>query len=315
VVLVDPGSALRLGPQRRPRGGGTVLVVDGPVPQEAWRLAVHAKADHVLALPQQEHELVRVIGEQAERRRGEGRVIAVLGARGGAGVSTLASAIALVAARSGARSLAIDLDPFGGGLDLVLGLEREPGLRWEDLALSGGRVSATALHEALPGFSERLSVLSVGRDAVPDRGREIEAEAVLSVLDSARLAGDVVVVDVPRRWEDAQQAVVEAADTVVVVVPAELRCIAAGRDLAARVVERCANAFVVVRGPSPGGLRVSRVAAEVGLPLLSVVHHEHHLAVSVERGGLTLRRGSSMCRTAHAVLGLRQKRRMRAWAW
>ncbi|WP_438687533.1 septum site-determining protein Ssd [Segniliparus sp.] len=299
VVVMDEHVARWCVAERPARDGATVLVYAAAAPQEGWRLAVHAKAGHVLSLPQQERELVRLVGEAVESRVGGGRVIAVVGARGGAGASTLAAATALVAARSGARSLAVDLDPLGGGLDVVLGMEREPGLRWADLSLSGGRVSATALHEALPRRGSSLSVLAAGCGELG----KIETEAALAVVDSARSAGDTVVVDLPRQWGDLQQAVVEAADCAVVVLPAELRAIAAGRVLSAALSRLCASVGAVARGPSPGGLRLARAAAEAGLPLLGVMHHEHQIAVSAERGGLVLRGRSSVLRAAEAVLG------------
>ena len=38
-------------------------------------------------------------------------------------------------------SLLLDLDPWGGGIDLLVGGEATPGLRWPDLALQSGRLS------------------------------------------------------------------------------------------------------------------------------------------------------------------------------
>ena len=60
-------------------------------------------------------------------------------------------------------ALLVDVDPWGGGIDLVLGSEDEPGLRWPDLALQGGRLS-TAVREALP----RTAGSACCRAAAPD---------------------------------------------------------------------------------------------------------------------------------------------------
>ncbi|WP_187288042.1 septum site-determining protein Ssd [Segniliparus rotundus] len=303
MVLLDEQTARACAGERLARDGATALVCTGPASPAAWQLAVRVKADHVLALPEQERDLVRVVGEAVERRVGAGRIIAVIGARGGAGVSTLVAATALVAARSGLRSLAVDLDPLGGGLDVVLGMEREPGLRWGDLALVGGRVSAAALHEALPSRSGNLSVLGAGSaDLSAPRGA-IEPEAALAVLDSTRSAGDAVVVDLPRHWGDLQQAVVATADSTILVLPAELRAIAAGRSLALALCRECASVGAVVRGPSPGGLRLSRAAEHAGVPLIATMHDEPPIALSLERHGLVLRARSSVLRAAAAVLG------------
>jgi secretion/DNA translocation related CpaE-like protein len=303
MLLLDEQTARDCADERLARDGATALVCAGPASPAVWQLAVRVKADHVLALPEQERDLVRVVGEAVERRVGAGRVIAIIGARGGAGVSTLVAATALVAARSGTRSLAVDLDPLGGGLDVVLGMEREPGLRWGDLALVGGRVSAAALHEALPSRSGNLSVLGAGSADPSGQIGTIEPEAALAVLDSARSAGDVVVVDLPRHWGELQHAVLETADAAVLVLPAELRAIAAGRSLALALGRVCASVGAVVRGPSPGGLRLARVAGQAGLPLLAIMHDEQPVALSLERRGLVLRARSSVLRAAEAVLG------------
>ena len=62
----------------------------------------------------------------------------------------------------GITALAVDADPWGGGLDLLLGCADMPGLRWGDLALRGGHVPSDALVAALPGRAGAVAVLSAG---------------------------------------------------------------------------------------------------------------------------------------------------------
>ena len=64
----------------------------------------------------------------AGRPSGSGPVICVVGGSGGVGASTLAAALAFVAARQAARSVLVDTDRLGGGLDLLIGAERVDGL-------------------------------------------------------------------------------------------------------------------------------------------------------------------------------------------
>ena len=66
-----------------------------------------------------------------------GEVVAVIGGCGGAGASLFAVALAQAAT----DALLVDLDPWGGGIDLLVGGEATPGLRWPDLALQGGRLN------------------------------------------------------------------------------------------------------------------------------------------------------------------------------
>jgi Mrp family chromosome partitioning ATPase len=65
-------------------------------------------------------------------------IIEVVGGSGGVGASVLSAAIAVRAAQAGLRSVAVDGDRLGGGLDVTLGIERERGARWPDLPGPGG---------------------------------------------------------------------------------------------------------------------------------------------------------------------------------
>ncbi len=210
---------------------------------------------------------------------GHGRVIAVLGGRGGAGASVLAGGLAVTAARRGLRTLLVDADPLGGGVDLVLGWESLDGLRWPALSQASGEVPAPALVEALPGRSE-LVILSW------DRGEPmtVPPEAMLAALDAGRRGRDVTVVDLPRRLDESAMLALRAADQVYLVVPAELRACAAAARVAAVAGPHCAALSVVVRQPGPAGLAVKDVIAALGLPYAGTIRSEPRLRTAWERG-------------------------------
>src|SRR6185295_2350808 len=102
----------------------------------------------VAVLPEAEKWLIDRLLEAAEPAA-EAPVIGVIGGRGGAGASVLATALALTAAEAGLRPLLIDADPLGGGLDLLLDAEREPGLRWPGLSTVRGRLQPALLRSEL----------------------------------------------------------------------------------------------------------------------------------------------------------------------
>ena len=62
------------------------------------------------------------------------------------------------------------------------------------------------------------------------------------------------------------------------------------------------NVGLVVRGPSPGGLRSADVARIVGLPLLAAMRPQPGLADTMERGGLRMRQRSPLAAAARRVL-------------
>jgi secretion/DNA translocation related CpaE-like protein len=272
VVGADQAaSCLRARLPRRQR-----LVLAGPEP--AWELAESLGAEYVVRLPEAEEWLLRRLGELAAD--GAGRVVAVLGGRGGAGASVLAGALAVVAARDGRRTLLVDADPLGGGLDLILGWESLDGLRWPGLADTDGRLDPLALVRSLPQRGD-LVIVSF------DRGEPLPlpVPAMTAVLDAGRRARDVVVVDLPRRLDDAAVAALQGADHTLLVVPAELRATAAAAQVAKMAALHCSSVSVVVRGPAPGRLSAQEVARSVGFPLTGVLlAPEPGLARGLEHG-------------------------------
>jgi secretion/DNA translocation related CpaE-like protein len=226
-----------------------------------------------------------------------------VGARGGAGASTLAAATAVSAARNGASALLVDCDPLGGGLDLLVGVEQEPGLRWPELTVSDGRVRAGALHDALPragvgGASGRgLAVLSCARSA-----HGPERTAVTAVLEAGRRGGDTVVCDLPRYPTEAALAALGGTELTVLVVPADLRSCAAGGRVAQVLAEHTGSVELVVRGPSPGGITAAEAARAVGLPLLATMRPEGGLERGTERGRLPGSWRGPLTGAARAVL-------------
>lgn len=300
TVVLDGPAAQRCAGSRLPRRD-RVVVLTGEQPADGvWRAAVAVGAEHVVAVPEGEAFLVGLLGDGATRADGAGRVVAVLGGRGGAGASVLSAAVATAAAGQGRRALLVDCDPLGGGADLLLGAEAEGGLRWAGLGLAGGRVAAAALHDALPGAAVaggRVTVLACGREDAPPA-----PAAVAAVVDAGRRAGDVVVCDLPRSLGPAALAALERADLAVLVVPADLRSCAGAARVVAAVAARAAVLKVVVRGPAPGGLAATDVAAALALDLLAAMRPEPFLARALERGRLPAGRRSPLAEAARAVL-------------
>jgi secretion/DNA translocation related CpaE-like protein len=248
-------------------------------------------------LPEQEGELIRELAEAAESARDDGfrgEVVAVIGGCGGAGASLFAVALAQAAT----DALLVDLDPWGGGIDLLVGGETTPGVRWPDLALQGGRLHWSAVREALPRH-RGVSLLSGTR-----RGYELDAGPVDAVVDAGRRGGVTVVCDLSRRLTDATQTALDTADLVVVVSPCDVRACAATATIAPVLATINPNLGLVVRGPSPGGLRASEVADIAGLPLLASMRAQPRLAEQLEHGGLRLRSRSALATAARRVLAV-----------
>ncbi|HEX5116594.1 MAG TPA: septum site-determining protein Ssd [Pseudonocardiaceae bacterium] len=301
LVLLDAAAVAACVDAGLPRRAGVVVLCAGEPPPELWQRALAIGAERVLALPAGESWLLSAFADATDRPAAvTGRVVALLGGRGGAGASVLAAAVALTALRSGGGALLIDGDPLGGGLDLVLGAEAQAGLRWPDLHLQGGRVPAHALRSALPGRSSgtaRLSVVSCDRD-----GPGPDPDAMAAVIDAGRRADDTVVLDLPRHPTPAAEAALARTDLAVLVIPAELRAGAAARKVAAMVKAQGTRLTCVVRGPAPSGLRPTDIAEAADAALLTAVRAEPALPQTLERTGLRPKPHGPLTTAAHAIL-------------
>jgi secretion/DNA translocation related CpaE-like protein len=263
-------------------------------------VAIDIGAQHLCVLPAQEAELVSHLAEATESgpRSGSHRpVLAVAPGRGGAGASVFAAALATVAG----DALVVDLDPCGGGIDLVLGGESAPGLRWPELQVESGRLSWVALREVLPRRRE-VSILSGTRCF-----HSVDAAASAAVVDAGRRGGATVVCDLPRQLTEAAAAALQFADLVVVVTSCDIRAIAA--TTATLDTLRCVNPAIglVVRGPSPGGLLAREVAEASGAPLLAAMRPQPMLDRRLEQGGLRLRSRAPLARAAATVLDVARR--------
>lgn len=244
---------------------------------------------------------------------GVGRAIAVVGARGGLGASSVAAGLAWRLARGpsstgsgqgtepspeqrrgqagrsrqGTAAVAlVDLDSAGGGLDVLLGVEEDDGLRWPDLDGARGEVSGPELTSLLPRWAG-VTVLSADR-ARPGAPRLEVISAVLAALGSCH---DELVLDLDRAhflgeaggWASGAAPVHRCA-TVFVVVGRDLRSVAG--VLALRTALRAATPDVrlIVRGPAPGGLGVLELAHVVDLPVAATIRPQRGFDAALERG-------------------------------
>ncbi|KUH66033.1 AAA family ATPase [Mycolicibacterium novocastrense] len=300
AVVLDLTGARRCVARAMPRRTRVVLVGRAEPCGADWQVAIEVGAQRVLTLPEQDDELMAELAGAAEELQEEGSrgaVAAVVAGRGGAGASVFATALAL----SAPEALLIDVDPWSGGIDLVVGGEAESGLRWPDLRLHGGRLSYGSLRDALPRV-RGVTVLSGSRT-----GCDVDPVPLGAVIDAGSRGGATVVCDVPRRSTAAAETALAAADLAVVLTPADVRSCAAADTVARWVSTLNPNSGVVVRGPAPGGLRSAEVAEIVGLPLLAGMRPQPGVAVTLERGGLRIGRRSPLGRAARRVLTILQQ--------
>lgn len=207
-------------------------------------------------------------------------VVGVVGARGGAGTSSLAAALARALAGSTATVL-VDLDRGCGGVDVLLGLEGADGVRWPDLADARGDVDGADLVALLPRWGA-CAVLSADRA----RPQPPEPAVVADVLHALSRTVGALVLDLDRSGVVAGESVAAVCDTVLVVAPRDLRATAGALALRPVLDVPGADLGLVVRGPAPGGLGAAEIAEAVGLPVRAVLPVDRRLAAGTEHAGI-----------------------------
>ncbi len=187
-------------------------------------------------------------------------VIGVLSGCGGAGASTFAAVLAGYAALRRGTAFLLDCDPAGGGIDVLLGCEQQPGPRWGQVRLRGGSLDPAALAGSLPRWHS-VSFLAA------DSARPLDPAAVGRVIDAAVATGPVVL-DLPRADPTLRQPAIARCDRVVLVAAAEVRAVTA----AAMLAPSCPleSTSVLVRGASRS-LPAWQVGQLLGLPVLGTL--------------------------------------------
>lgn len=225
---------------------------------------------------------------------------------GGAGASIAAAASALVLSRERPICL-VDADALAGGIDLVLGMETEPGLRWQDFSAADGRLDGAALYEALPSCprSPALKVLTWTRSRTPETAynhvsaatkfdsadrpgrtdRPDDVRHIASTISCLIHAGITVIVDCPKQVEYVT-TLGALADDVVIVLPTSVRAIAAGGHLASVCAQAGFTPSLAVRYQQHRDISVEEVEYALDLPIVGEIEYCKKLAHEIDVGGL-----------------------------
>ena len=181
-----------------------------------------------------------------------GRVIAVVGAKGGVGASTVAHNIGwAIAHELSLDSVVTDLDlAFGtAGLDY----NQDPPQGIVDAVFSPDRVDSAFVDRLLSKCTDHLSLLAA--PATLDRVYDFGADAFDSILDALRSTIPCVLLDVPHLWSGWARRLLVSADDILMV---------AGPDLAN--LRNAKNFVDLLRTARPNDRRPYYCLNQVGVP-------------------------------------------------
>jgi pilus assembly protein CpaE len=148
-----------------------------------------------------------------------GRIIAVAGAKGGVGASTIAHNIAF----SISHDLA--LDAVVADLDLAFGtagldFNQDPPQGIAEAVFSPDRVDTAFVDRLLAKCTDHLSLLAA--PATLDRVYDFGADAFDSIFDSLRATVPCLMLDVPHQWTGWSKQALVAADEILIVAEPDL---------------------------------------------------------------------------------------------
>jgi pilus assembly protein CpaE len=201
---------------------GTRVVVIGRVNDVALyrELVRRGVSDYVIS-PIETLDVVRSICGlfSAPEAKAVGRIIAIVGAKGGVGSSTIAHNVAWAIARDLALdSVVADLDlAFGtAGLDY----NQDPPQGIADAVFSPDRIDTAFVDRLLSKCTDHLSLLAA--PATLERVYDFGAEAFDTIFDTLRATMPCIVLDVPHQWSGWTRRALIAADDILIVAAPDL---------------------------------------------------------------------------------------------
>jgi pilus assembly protein CpaE len=148
-----------------------------------------------------------------------GRIIGVVGAKGGVGASTIAHNLAfMIATQFQLATTLVDLDlPFGtAGLDF----NQDPPQGVIEALLAPERLDANFLDRLLSKCTDNLSLLAA--PATLDRPYDFQETEFDPLIDLLRASTPAVVLDIPHHWSAWTRRQITSADQVVLVCAPDL---------------------------------------------------------------------------------------------
>jgi pilus assembly protein CpaE len=199
---------------------GTRLVVIGQMNDvRLYRELVRRGVSDYLIAPVGTLQIVRAVCGlfSAPDAKPVGRIVAVVGAKGGVGASTVAHNIAFAIARD------LMLDAVVTDLDLAFGtagldFNQDPPQGIAEAVFSPDRIDIAFVDRLLAKCTDHLSLLAA--PATLDRVYDFGADAFDAIFDSLRTSVPCVVLDVPHQWTGwSKQTLIGADDILIVAAP------------------------------------------------------------------------------------------------
>jgi pilus assembly protein CpaE len=239
-----------------------------------------------------------------------GRIIAVVGAKGGVGASTIAHNVAWAIARDLALdSVVADLDlAFGtAGLDY----NQDPPQGIADAVFSPDRIDTAFLDRLLSKCTDHLNLLAA--PASLERVYDFGTDAFDAIFDTLRTTMPCIVLDVPHQWSGWTKRALIGADDILIVAAPDLANLRNAKNMfdtlkAARPNDRapiyCLNQVGIPKRPE---IKAGEFAKAIENDPIVSIPFEPQIFGSAANNGQMIAEISANHRTAEMFLQIAQR--------
>ena len=201
--------------------GTRVVVIGNENDVAPYRELVRRGVSDYVIGPVQTLDVVRAICGlfSASEAVAVGRIIAVVGAKGGVGASTVAHNVAWAIAHDLALdSVVIDLDLAFGTASLDYNKDPLQGIA--NAVFAAERPDSAFIERLLAKCNDHLSLLAA--PAMLDRVYDFGADAFDAIFDTLRLTTPCIVLDIPHQWSGWTRRALVGADDILIVAEPDL---------------------------------------------------------------------------------------------
>ncbi len=285
--------------------GTKVLVIGRINDVNLYRALIHRGVGEYVVGPVDIPQLINTIGQFYSNAEAEpfGRTIAVIGAKGGCGASSIAHNLSWSIAKTMETDVAIaDLDlPFGtAGLDF----NRDPLQGIMEAIASPDRLDDTLLDRLLSKCNDRLSLLAA--PATLDQTYDFESDKFDQVIEVMQRGTPTVVLDLPHTWNSWVRHILAQVDETVIVAEPDLANLRNAKNLIDCISQLRPNdskPYLVMNKtgvPKRPEIKPEEFSGVLDVASLSVIPFEPALFGTASNNGQMI----AECDGRHAVAGM-----------
>jgi DNA-binding response OmpR family regulator len=254
----------------------SIVMLSGKAQETDRDTGLKMGADDYLIKPVDRQELIDTVNKLVNHKtevvkQRQGKIITLIGARGGVGTSTVTTNVSVALADKGHSILLVDLSPSFSNLADMMGLTVEhsaAGL----FKGTGGVISSSAIKEITVDHSSGIKLLWA--DVFPEEYGSMSRENVDTLMQETGNLSDFVIVDVPASPSDHAVAALTAADTIVLIAGAARESLERIDTSVTRLSRFGVNAknIKLILVDRSGNADNDTVSSAGGLPVLGFIH-------------------------------------------